>query len=46
MSGALFADRNPSPGTEQGFVELGIRPRSVGVYIDEVAAGGSSSGSR
>jgi hypothetical protein len=40
MGGALFADQNPSPGTEQGFVDLGIRPRGVGVYIDEVTAGG------
>ena len=40
MGGALHADRHPSPGTEQGFVELGIQPRSVVAYIDQVAAGG------
>jgi uncharacterized protein YbjT (DUF2867 family) len=42
MAGALFADRTPSPGTDQGFLDLGIRPRSVGAFIDELAAGGSA----
>jgi uncharacterized protein YbjT (DUF2867 family) len=41
MGGALFADRTPSPGTEQGFLDLGIRPLGVGAYIDQVTAGGS-----
>jgi uncharacterized protein YbjT (DUF2867 family) len=40
MGGALFADRMPSPGTEQALLDLGIQPRGVGAYIDEVTAGG------
>jgi len=44
MGGALFADRTPSPGTEQAFLDLSIRPLGVGAYIDEVTVGGIPSG--